>query len=363
MRKIKTLHFVYIGNKFPNYINSAIDLASRFSGLEVHLISNEQNRVKVLNKSIKFFSLEDFYDPDEFRSVSRYIELPSSFRNGFWHKSLERLFVLEQFSTAAGLNSVFHAELDQLLFGTNLLAEKLQGLPGHGIYVPFHTKSAAVASIMYWNDTDSFRSLLDYAGNGNMFPHEMSLIANWARENPSKVFGLPTLSTCLNADKAKETFPHRMIDKEEIGGIVDAAQIGQWVAGIDPRNIPFGEIPVNKYVDKPIETLLSREQLDSLIFKIDCTSKSIIIQSELQDDIQIYNLHLHSKIHKWINKSDRNLQKIFWLVNQDYVSKVPSARKIQFRQYLIDSIFLIAKNPKEIFCLLKKFKNKLIGSR
>jgi hypothetical protein len=360
---MNSLHFVYIGSKFPGYLNPALDLAVRFSGLEIKLLSNKRNRDKIKNRSVEFFSLEDFYDPDEFRSVSRYIELPSSFRNGFWHKSLERLFVLEQFSTAAGLNSVFHAELDQLLFGTDLLADKLQGLPGRGIYVPFHTKSAAVASIMYWNDTDSLRSLLDYAGNGNMFLHEMSLIANWARENPSKVFGLPTLSTCLNADKAKETCPYRMIDKEEIGGIVDAAQIGQWVAGIDPRNIPFGEIPVNKYVDKPIETLLSREQLDSLIFKIDCTSKSIIIQSELQDDIQIYNLHMHSKIHRWLSKSDRNLQKIFWSVNQDYVSKVSSARRIQFRQFLIDSIFLIAKNPKEIISLLKKFKNKLIGSR
>ena len=360
---MNSLHFVYIGNKFPSYINSALDLASRFSGLEVHLISNEQNRVKVLNESVKFFSLEDFYDPDEFRSVSRFITLPSSFRNGFWHKSLERLFVLEQFSTAAGLKSVFHAELDQLLFGTNLLAEKLQGLPGRGIYVPFHTKSAAVASIMYWNDTDSLRSLLDYAGNGNMFPHEMSLIANWARENPSKVFGLPTLSTYLNADKVKETFPYRMIDKEEIGGIVDAAQIGQWVAGVDPRNIPFSEIPVNKYVDKQMETLLSRQQLDSLIFKIDCTGHSIIIQPELQDDIRIYNLHLHSKIHSWINKSDRNLHKIFWLVNQDFVSRVPSAQRIRFSQYLSDSILLITNNPGRIFSLLKKLKNKSIGSR
>ena len=54
-----------------------------------------------------------------------------------------------------------------------------------------------------------------------------------------------------------------------------------------------------------------------------------MIQSEFQGNIQIYNSHLHAKIHRSLNKSDGKLEKIYWLANQDFDSRPPSARRIQ----------------------------------
>lgn len=351
---MNSLYFVHIGDKLPSYANGALELALKFSGLNINLISNEQNRRSVSNESINFLSIEDFYNPEEFNYVSKNISYSSTFRNGFWHKSLERFFVLDQFAKSSRLNSVFHAELDQLLFGTNLLLEKLQKLPQRGIYVPFHTKTAAVASVMYWNDGESLRSLLNFASNNGTFPNEMSLIANWASVNPTKIYGLPTVGSCFNANEIRDPSLFKTIDYKKIGGVVDAAQIGQWLAGIDSRNLNLREPPKNKYSDVPLDALLTRAQLESLNFKVDLDSKSAVIESEFHDDVQIYNLHIHSKIHKWLNKSDRNLKRVFWLANQDFISSVPSSRKIQISAFISNFLVLILSNPKHLFSILRK---------
>ena len=107
--------------------------------------------------------------------------------------------------------------------------------------------------------------------------------------------------------------------------------------------------------------MLSREQLESLAFKLDLKDKSLFIQLEDQDEIQLFNLHAHSKIHKWLKKSDDNLRKIFCLANEDFVSEVPSARWIQLRHTVVDDLLPRISSPKKAFSFinetLRRIKN------
>jgi hypothetical protein len=351
---MEKLYFVYIGSPLPKYAHASLDLAVRFSGLEVHLISNERNRNKVKNRDVKFSSIEDFYNPEEFREASKNIEFSSKFRDGFWHRSLERFFVLDQFAVNNKLDSFFHAELDQLIAGSDLLINNLRLLQMKGIFLPFHTSSSAVASVFYCNDLAALKSLLRYSRECDTFPNEMALIANWATRNPSKVFQLPTLADCLNGSETNVNSDLRTLKISQTGGVVDAAQIGQWLAGIDSRNLSIKEIPMNKYSDSKTGSLLSREQLNSLLFEFDTSLKKITISSGSHGELQVFNLHIHSKIHNWLNKSDKNLQKIFWMVNQSGESRVPGARKIQIYSFVYVFTKLIQSNPGHLLHVIKR---------
>jgi hypothetical protein len=56
----------------------------------------------------------------------------------------------------------------------------------------------------------------------------------------------------------------QLVKPERVAGLVDAAQLGQWIAGIDPRNISPRQIPRTKFVDAPAMHLLSRETIENI---------------------------------------------------------------------------------------------------
>ena len=56
------------------------------------------------------------------------------------------------------------------------------------------------------------------------------------------------------------------ISLAHLGGVADGTQIGMWVAGIDPRNVPIHQIPKNKFVDPPEDNIASLEQFSKIKF-------------------------------------------------------------------------------------------------
>ena len=93
----REVNFVYLGKTLPDYGLASIELASRYSGLNVRLIGNASMARSLKNSSAKFTAVEDFYDEKEFKEASKSLTSPHSFRQGFWLKTLERFFVLSQY--------------------------------------------------------------------------------------------------------------------------------------------------------------------------------------------------------------------------------------------------------------------------
>lgn len=337
--------FVYLGDSLPRYARASLELASEFSGLGVHLIGSAKFEPFAHRAKARFTAIEDFYDPSEAAGAFHRLEFSHSFRAGFWLRALERLFVLEQYMAREGLDSAFHAELDQLLFRTDILVSRLRTLPERGLFLPFHHSSAAVASVLYCNSRSVLRELLQAAGDGDKFPNEMALIAGWAESTPNRVHALPTLASLIISGSPMLPSGVQPVSATALGGVVDAAQLGQWVAGIDPRNVPIGERPRTKFADAPSPALLSRTQLAHLQFSFSRAQGTLMCRYAESNTVQLFNLHIHAKIHRSLTRSADALERLFQDANSPSAATLPGTRWMQIADYMRRAAQFVGQDP------------------
>jgi len=360
VRNSPEVHFVYLGTSLPRYAISSIELAARYSGLNVHLIGNAQMARSLRRSPTRFTAVENFYNQAEFREASKNVTAPNSFRQGFWLKTLERFFVLSQYMSTENLDSIFHAELDQLLFRVDFLLPKLDEAGQRGLFLPFHTAEKAVASLLYCNSQSTLRSLLDFASTSDTFSNEMMLIANWAKYNPGQVFPLPTLASEVNTS-ARPPLEVPTLKSDQIGGVVDAAQLGQWVAGIDPRNVPILDLPLTKFVDKQEESLLSRQQLSRLNFNFNPQDGILNVEYDKKFAVKLYNLHIHSKVHRHLLRYDSSLERLLSQANQIRPTLIPGVRRVQLWSRLTVFLGNVANDPESVIIGLRRRLNRWLS--
>jgi hypothetical protein len=147
------------------------------------------------------------------------------------------------------------------------------------------------------------------------------------------VFALPTLATEIKGFFNVVPKGISTISVPELGGLVDAAQLGQWVGGIDPENIPIANIPVTKFIDKPKKWLLSEDNLKHI--KLKFSKNNIFLKTQFKGrNFKIYNLHLHSKIHKNILSNNPSILSLISLSNLPLKTSFKGTRFVQFQSYL-----------------------------
>lgn len=357
------ISFVHIGNKLPDYAESAIRLSGRHSGLEPQLLASH-GVLKQLPKGIaSVTALEDFYDDSYVSELRNQLMVSHTFRDGFWLRSLERLFVLEQFMAWSGLDCLFHAELDQLLFRADVLVNNLSKVKLPGLRVPFHTPELALASIMHIQGRDQLESLRNFALETEPFKNEMELLARWAKFKPERFQGLPTLASVFSGRSQDLTPPATVLDPAQTGGISDAAQVGQWVGGADPRNLPLREKPTNHFVDPPSRMLLTREQLSASKFSFEESSSVLAVELPDGRSYDLFNIHLHSKAHDWVASRPRNLLRIIDLANRKTTSSIPRVRQSQVGHKLSGAIKATLKSPDRLLPFIAMTFNKFFRYR
>lgn len=347
MHGTKDVHFIYLGKSIPAYAIASLELAKRYSGLQVNLIGNASFFKRVKATGANFTAIEDFYDSAEFKEAAERIWFDHSFRDGFWLKTLERFFVLEQYIRVTNQESIFHAELDQLLFRADRLLTNLDNVDQRGLFLPFNNPDEAVASIFYCNSHPALTSLLSFAST-HSYPNEMQLIAAWGNQNPEEIFALPTLASVLNETNSVNGPRINQIDQKVVGGLVDATAVGMWVAGVDPRNLSIREVPKNKYYWPYSEVLISQNHLSQVRFKLEPEGSLLLSKTQDYPELQFYNLHIHSKIHKALLIPKNDLKKFLTLLDESYLSPLPGARKSQIAAFTRNRLRSALLNPTKI---------------
>lgn len=345
------LTFVYLGNQIPAYGAASLSLAAETSGLEVRLIGNAVAYEKKISGVSEFIAVEDFYDDQSFQSASRNLHQPAGFREGFWFKALERFFVLEQFFTKSSESLLVHAELDQLVFRADFLAKNFRDITQTGLFVPFHTADLALGSIVIINDKSELGKLAEYANEQPGFSNEMALIAKWAKSRKASVFGLPTLGLLDGNVDIVRHVPR--LHKSDIGGVVDAAQLGQWIGGIDPRNVRLPSLARNKFVDPPQPGLLTDRDLSEMSFRFDQESR-LIVTSGAGEDAVLFNLHLHSKMHDWLRRYDPQFSTLFSQANSSRSVVILPSLILQIREQGPGYALRLLKKPLRMLRQLRK---------
>lgn len=355
------IFFVFLGKKLPKYTSGAIALASKTGKAKLHLLGNQSLEKQLPNLPMNFTSIESFYDNEGFSRASLRVMYPHKFRDGFWLKTLERLFVLEQFMRATNRNSLFHAELDQLLFNVDDLIRNLNFTENSGIFVPFHNEDLPIASVLYCNEVGALTSLLDLATEGDIFANEMELIAKWAHSHPSKLFGLPSMSDVLGLSTRPPGV--QVLSLEQVGGVVDPADIGHWIAGNDTRNVPRSESPSNKFVNSYSKSELGHDALSSFHFDWDASQSRLTVSTTGIDPVTVYNAHLHSKIHNWLAGSESRLEKLIQWANAEGKTTIPGTRWSQLSSIATAKFRRLYTNPSIVYYKLRTSGYRIFGYR
>jgi hypothetical protein len=333
---LKDVVFVYLGEKVPKYVDASLRLAQKYSGLDVTFVAQESLSSRFSRWDLRFVELESFYDPQIFENVKNNVQLDHNFRSGFWLKTLERLFVIKQFMIFESRSSIFHAELDQLIFRADQLLNNIASTGLKGVFYPLHSAEKAVASVFYSNDIDALNSILELASNGPPFANEMELLSSWALRFPNKFIALPTLNeVLLEREGLSDKHSKKWISHRSLGGIVDASELGLWVAGRDPKNLALSERPATKFTYPTPYASLTTNSLRNLRFNFNSVKNELLVNNQDTNiSIRVFNLHIQSKIHGWLIKDQSHILLMFLKANSSYKFSIPGTRWVQIKYAL-----------------------------
>jgi len=281
------LVFIWIGDVLPKWVTPALKLSSRSCGLEISLIACKA----ALEKAPSFVNgccIEDFYKREEWIEKV-FPENVRNFRDGFWVKTYERFIVLQAYMEACKVEKVFHAELDNLVFDISSLSSRLDAV-GRGFFCPRDSVERGIGSLIYVNDSSRLRYMNEwFRQNSSLVKNEMELLGYMLANAPG-FYSLP-IESALN-DYQKEKWEHLQISETE--GVFDAAALGQYLFGVDPRNhsgvLYNGFVNENALLDFSAIRFRSDAKLQGLCFKV----------AGKGEWSRCYNLHVHSKIFKKI---------------------------------------------------------------
>jgi hypothetical protein len=281
------LVFVWLGETVPDWARLSLDIAGRTSGLPTVLICSRE--VGVVHGIKRQVWLEDFYMPPEDKwAEKKGIKL--GFRNGFWRKAFERFIVLEQYVASHGIVSLFHAEVDNLVFRIGDLARHLDAV-GRGLFCPRDAVSRGIASLVYVNDTRTLTRMVNaFFADDLPLSSDMQLLGHMLQHD-GMFYALPTERVmCAEPSREWETVP---VDHTK--GIFDASAVGQFMFGIDPRN--GGIVLRNGFLNECRGCDLWGLHIE---LDVDAGTCSLSKKTERECEVRLYNIHVHSKLFKAI---------------------------------------------------------------
>lgn len=238
-------------------------------------------------------------------------KLDKGFRNGFWNNASKRLFLLHQYIRMNNIQGVIHLENDVLLY-TKLDKYKF----AKKIYLTMDNEHRCIPGIVYVPSPDLFEKMIkEYTFDKS----DMYNMAKFFNDHRDIVEPFPIIDGSFESSIFNKNY-------ELFDSVFDAAAIGQYLGGVDPRNIPgdttgfVNETCVVKY-DKYRFVWLESEGYKK---------PYIVINNK---NIPINNLHIHSKkLKKFIMKSTLDeILDTFFKKKKDFTSNETVANYLDGR--------------------------------
>ncbi len=284
----------------PDYIVDCLEQIRLFSNLPVFVI---YSRSKVLSDNIckmcDVVYLEDIPISKEHIEFYKRLASHRSMFDNFFQAALERFFVLHEAMHYLQLKNVIHMENDILLYeDAEVLIDRMKGFYSD-ISVPRMNENACMASVMFVPDEDKLKGFLEYILDHiyDRGANDMNLLARYMIEkgHPAMPVATETYVKKYGLSDKKGNKPDKdrendyWIGSEELGGIMDAAPLGQFIGGIDKVHTG-GESSVGFINDAAM--------IDSSKMEIRWKQeeRGLIPYSNTGDEeCRILNLHIHSK--------------------------------------------------------------------
>lgn len=243
--------FVHLGEALPPYLDDALAQARLFNGCDILLIAN----AAALSASppdpalrIRSVAVEELPVSPKLQAFRATAKVDRAFRFGFWTYVIERFFHIEAAMAAFGLENVVHLETDNLLYADlDSLVPKLAALYA-GTAVPFDNDRRGVAGFMYFRDVAAVARFTNFIAqifvrNPGIQINDMTLLGLFRqRLGSAAIDALPVvppavgpLRSLLGEEAADPSLYAR--HAEALGMVFDANALGQYLGGVDPRNV------------------------------------------------------------------------------------------------------------------------------
>ena len=281
------LVLVHLGRKIPKTLNANIShIKKSFPELILTVIVDNISNFNDIKK--QGVNCRTYKDLNNIEILFHGHQFNSGFRNGFWQSSTKRMFAFLEYFAEESNTPKIHIENDIHLrpnfpYAKFLKFKKLAWLG--------YNDSRDVGSIIYCPDKNSAdwltRQLISKMSISRDFT-DMTLLRDVSSGNPLNVVKLPiaekSTSVLFSPTVGIEERNRNSEYFELFNGIFDAAPMGMWITGQDPRN-HRGKL------------LLHRNHADSYIqpSQGDYVFGSDKILSYSDKRIPIFNLHVHSK--------------------------------------------------------------------
>lgn len=275
------MHIVLVCiNNFQEYILSNIKQLVRLGHKSIYVITNRDFFANFSEyvENIILVAMEEMADSYRYNETT---QLDNQFRGGFWALTSARFFYLYEFMRKYAIENVIHLENDVLIYYN---IDVLDGmLDKTKIYLPFDTFTRNIASIMFIPSQDILKAVLDkYDFAKNDMENFSSIQAETGLINNFPIF--------INNTDGSPEYQFVTRGYEDFHMIFDAAAIGQYLGGVDPRNIPGN---TRGFVN---ETCIIKYDQYNFIWKmIDHIKRPFIVITDSTGNIPIFNLHIHSK--------------------------------------------------------------------
>ena len=313
---LSSLVYIHIGPNLPKYLYDSLyqTLLINHYKTKIYVILDD-NLVSDFNNKISNFNLDIYNENgvyyenilqviplslldirmDNSSSFNNYKQLItnrfenlSEFRNGFWVSTTARFYYINALMQMFSLENVFHIENDIMLYENtndiyNSICQYFEIANINKICMVQDSDKRVVPSILFFPNASSIDNLTQYITN------ELNASVNFI--NDMDILG-------SYQDKLKLPFT-----PEEFKIIFDGAAIGQYLGGVDYKNLNDPENPKTKF-DNPSRgfvnetSLLKTNEYNYSTANIKLEHLGIPIRvPTLYTNIQnqIVNLHVHSK--------------------------------------------------------------------
>jgi hypothetical protein len=271
------LILVSIGN-FQEYILDNIKQLLILEISNIYVITNSVffDKFEIYKDKINLISIETLNDSYNFFKKT---SLDKNFRNGFWTLTSLRFFYIYSLMEKYTLTNCIHIENDVLLYYN--ITTLQNNFNDNYMYIPFDTYKRNIASIMYIPNCDIFKNVLD---KYDFTKNDMENFA-YIKFNTGLIQNMPIFPVNFVTSK-EELFVSENFNTFNF--IFDAAAIGQFLGGVDPKNMP-GD--TTGFVN---ETCVIKYNKYKFIWEIENNiKKPYLVINNLK--FPIFNLHIHSK--------------------------------------------------------------------
>ena len=299
---VMNIVLVSIGN-FQEYILSNLRQLIRLGHTSIYVITNQEYEFHFAEFGKKVTCIFYHLLQDDFE-YHKHTQIDKMFRNGFTMFTSSRFFYLYAFMKQYNIENVLHLENDvPIYYHTDVLEQKIDK---QYMYIPVDSYHRAIASIVY---------IPHHMILGNVLAHysfeqnDMTNFSMLSNRFPQWIKTLPIASSSM-VKTEEQTYVTKNWDQFQM--IFDAAAIGQYLGGVDPRNISgnsqgfvndtcvikyneYGFRWSNSFGDK-VTCRVSNEEACSPLPKD--TNEDGILRPFLVNGgfmIPIFNLHIHCK--------------------------------------------------------------------